>query len=207
MAHRVLLHNKWLMVFCLLFFACNASNEQADIVERKESESDRPVILVNQLDSNISNQNGVIYVKNHPFTGVLFTLNPSSKDTLSKQGYLNGLEHGEWRKWYPQHQLRESRFFKNGKKEGVYTIYWENGKKQLEYHFLNDEYEGICREWNEAGRLTKEMQYVKGHEEGSQKWWYDNGKIKANYVIINGRRFGLLGTKNCINVSDSIFKK
>jgi hypothetical protein len=38
-----------------------------------------------------------------------------------------------------------------------------------------------------------------------QTWWYDNGKVKSNYRIIEGRRFGLLGTKNCINVSDSIF--
>jgi antitoxin component YwqK of YwqJK toxin-antitoxin module len=51
------------------------------------------------------------------------------------------------------------------------------------------------------------LNYQKGHEEGEQKWWYDNGKIKANYIIKDGRRYGLLGTKNCINVSDSIFKK
>jgi antitoxin component YwqK of YwqJK toxin-antitoxin module len=44
-----------------------------------------------------------------------------------------------------------------------------------------------------------------GQEEGSQKLWYDNGKIRANYVIIKGKRYGLLGTKNCKNVSDSIF--
>jgi antitoxin component YwqK of YwqJK toxin-antitoxin module len=54
--------------------------------------------------------------------------------------------------------------------------------------------------------LVKQMNYLKGHEEGPQKWWYDNGKIKANYIIQDGRRFGLLGTKNCINVTDSIFK-
>jgi antitoxin component YwqK of YwqJK toxin-antitoxin module len=51
------------------------------------------------------------------------------------------------------------------------------------------------------------MNYKKGHEDGQQQWWYDNGKIKANYIIKNGRRYGLRGTKKCINVSDSIFKK
>ena len=49
------------------------------------------------------------------------------------------------------------------------------------------------------------MNYVKGHEEGSQKMYYDNGKIRSNYTIIAGRRYGLLGTKNCVNVADSVF--
>jgi antitoxin component YwqK of YwqJK toxin-antitoxin module len=55
------------------------------------------------------------------------------------------------------------------------------------------------------GKLIHLANYKNGQEEGTQKLWYDNGKIRANYVIKNGKRYGLLGTKNCINVSDSIF--
>jgi antitoxin component YwqK of YwqJK toxin-antitoxin module len=51
------------------------------------------------------------------------------------------------------------------------------------------------------------MHYKKGYEEGLQQFYYDNGKVKANYFMKAGRRYGLLGTKNCVNVSDSIFKK
>ena len=32
----------------------------------------------------------------------------------------------------------------------------------------------------------------------------NNPYEEINYVIKNNRRYGLLGTKNCINVSDSI---
>ncbi|MEI6264615.1 MAG: toxin-antitoxin system YwqK family antitoxin [Sphingobacteriia bacterium] len=207
MEHQAQLLNRWLVGFCLLFFACNPSNKEQDKAVRSEKPAYRTILLVNQSDSSIRNQNGILYQKNQLFTGRIYGLYPSSADTAAIQEFENGLENGEWKKWYPGHQIKEIRFFENGKKIGLYTIYWENGKKQLEYHFVNDEYEGLCREWNEAGNITREMNYVKGHEEGSQKWWYDNGKIKANYVIINGRRFGLLGTKNCVNVSDSIFKK
>jgi antitoxin component YwqK of YwqJK toxin-antitoxin module len=202
MVHQAQLLNKLFIVCCIIFIGCkNPANEQSI------HETTQPSLLVNQLDSSFINQNGIILWHEKPFTGRIFALYPSSADTAATQEFINGLENGEWKKWYPGHQIKEIRFFDNGKKVGVYTIYWENGNKQLEYHFVNDEYEGLCREWNEAGNLTRGMNYVKGHEEGSQKWWYDNGKIKANYVIINGRRFGLLGTKNCINVSDSIFKK
>ena len=47
------------------------------------------------------------------------------------------------------------------------------------------------------------MNYYNGKEQGSQKVWYNNGKIKSNYVVKDGRRYGLLGTKNCTNVKDT----
>ena len=37
-----------------------------------------------------------------------------------------------------------------------------------------------------------------------QQFWYNDGEIKSNYIIKNKRRYGLLGTKNCVNVSNSI---
>ena len=150
--------------------------------------------------------NGIMFSNNQPFTGSLYSFYPGTRDTMEISGWLEGKENGSWKKFFPNKMLKENREFANGAKVGVYTAWWENGKKQLEYQFGNDEYEGICREWNRSGILIKEMNYVKGHEVGSQKMFYDNGKVRSNYVVLNGRRFGLLGSKNCTNVSDSIFK-
>jgi antitoxin component YwqK of YwqJK toxin-antitoxin module len=129
---------------------------------------------------------------------------PNSNDTASVISHINGLEHGEWRKYYPSGQLMENRYFKNGIKVGIMRNWWENGRLQSEYIFIDGEYNGTCREWNNDGLLVREMNYVKGYESGSQKQWYDNGSYRSNYVILDGRRYGLLGTKNCINVSDSL---
>ncbi len=120
--------------------------------------------------------------------------------------FVNNLTWAEWKKYYEGGKIKETRRFSLGKKTGDYIAWWPNGSKQLHYFFIDDEYEGNCKEWNEKGLLTKDMNYKKSKEEGLQRWWYDNGKIKANYFIKGGRRYGLLGTKNCINVSDSIFK-
>ena len=51
----------------------------------------------------------------------------------------------------------------------------------------------------------EEFNYKMGREFGSQKVWYLDGKIKSNYIIKNNRRYGLLGTKNCTNVSEEVF--
>jgi antitoxin component YwqK of YwqJK toxin-antitoxin module len=203
MAHQVQFLNKILTGSLLFLLGCNATVEEQkvkpEIVAGKE-------ISLSSTDAGLYRVNGIVYRKNSPYTGSIITLFPGTSDTSLIERFLAGKEHGVWRKFYLSHRLKETRLFRDGKKVGDLIIYWENGNRQLHYVFDNDEYEGICREWNEAGMLTREMGYHLGHEAGAQKWWYDNGKIKSNYIISNGRRFGLLGTKNCVNVTDSIFK-
>lgn len=99
----------------------------------------------------------------------------------------------------------EYREFRNEMKNGRQVAYWDNGKKRFEFVAINDAYEGELKEWDYNGKLFHLAHYINGQEEGVQKLWYENGKIRANYIVLNGRRFGLLGTKNCRNVSDSIF--
>ena len=79
--------------------------------------------------------------------------------------------------------------------------------KKFEFVANDDTYEGEMKQWNVDEQLIHLANFKNGQEEGSQKLWYDNGKIRANYVIIKGKRYGLLGTKNCRNVSDSIIVK
>jgi len=183
-----------LLVFGMLC-GCDAPRKQQIVTEK----------IVNAETATLNNVNGLLMENGAPFSGTLFTFFTDTKDTASLASYLDGKEHGEWRKYYPNHQLKEKRYFKNSQKTGDFTAWWANGKKQLHYFFVDDEYQGTCKEWNEDGRLVKIMNYDRGYEEGAQQWWYDNGKIKANYIIKDGRRFGLLGTKNCVNVTDSIF--
>ncbi|QNA45964.1 toxin-antitoxin system YwqK family antitoxin [Lacibacter sediminis] len=193
------LHSKInLLCLIMILFGCSKP-------EKKEAKTTSSLVL-NMNDARISNKNGIIYFNDQLFSGVIFSLYPSTTDTAASASYLNGKEHGRWVKYYPDRKLYEQRSFENGKKTGVLETWWPNGNKQTHYIFANDEYEGTCREWSSDGLLVKEMNYLKGYEEGSQRWWYDNGKIKANYIIKQGRRYGLLGTKNCMNVSDSIFK-
>ena len=163
--------------------------------------------IICNTDISLISVNGIVYKTDKLFTGTVYSLYPNDNDTAELKVYLNGRENGQWKKLCPDGSLKEKREFEYGKKTGEYIAFWENGNKMLDYFFENDEYEGTCREWNSEGILIKEMNYKKGYEDGSQKMFYDNGKVRSNYMIINGRRFGLLGTKNCVNVSDSVFNK
>lgn len=155
---------------------------------------------------HLENRNGIVYQGQMPFSGRVFELD-DRQDTVAVYGFLNGKEHGPWKRFHANGKLEELRSFQEGVKTGTLARWWPNGQLQFQCTFQRGEYEGPLKEWNESGQLVQEMHYRDGHEEGSQKMFYDNGKVRSNYVVKDGRRLGLLGTKNCINVPDSVFGK
>lgn len=154
----------------------------------------------------LENKDGIVYHENIPFTGIVYELN-EAKDTVFLFGFYQGKRHGKWINFYSNGQKAEERFYDNGTKINTLKRWYENGQLQLQCKFIEGEYDGNYQEWYPNGQLYKDMHYKNGYEEGPQKMYYDNGKIRSNYVQKNGKRIGLLGTKNCVNVSDSIFKK
>ncbi len=108
------------------------------------------------------------------------------------------------KKYFPSGQIREIRHSRNGVRQGLQIAFWENGKKRFEYTAVNDAYEGELKEWAENGQLFHLAHYKNGQEDGVQKMWHQNGKIRSNFVIIKGRRYGLLGTKNCKNINEKL---
>lgn len=146
-----------------------------------------------------------LYYNQEKYSGCLFDLNEKTLDTLLLSFFSEGQLHGTQKKWYAKNKLLEIREYQFGRKNGKQLSFWENGNKRFEFVAVNDACEGELNEWDENGNLIHLAHFRNGQEEGEQKMWYENGKIRANYIIKDGRRYGLLGTKNCKNVSDSIF--
>jgi len=191
---------KKLPFISFVFFLCACSNGKKEKIVIQKSV---PKIYMELNTVGLEKIQDVVYYNSRRFDGYVYEMY-NSKDTSFVKSYLNGLEEGTHKKWYPNKQLFEERFYRNGKKEGIHKAWWDNGNKQYEYQISNDEYTGEFKEWNQDGRLIKFFHYKNGQEEGSQKLFYENGSIRSNYVIVKGRRFGLLGTKNCRNVKKSL---
>jgi antitoxin component YwqK of YwqJK toxin-antitoxin module len=191
MAHPEQFLNKLIIIVALLMLSCNSS--------KQIKPGDVPNVYVNAGDASLHQHEGVLYSNQQPYSGYTFETFKNG-DTAKVTPYLNGKEEG-WRKgYYPNKQLAEERFYKQGKKEGAHKAWWPNGSLKFEYHFINDEHDGELKEWFSNGKLSRLFHYVKGHEDGSQKMWWENGDIRANYVIKEGKRFGLIGQKLCRNV-------
>ncbi|WP_185716186.1 toxin-antitoxin system YwqK family antitoxin [Larkinella knui] len=165
-----------------------------------------PVHYLDAAQIQIHTRNGVHYTGKIPLSGVLFSVD-NQGDTVFKVPFREGKENGVAKFFYPKNRLREERIFVNGWKEGTHRGWYENGRLRFEYRFRDDEFDGSYREWFPNGKRFRNMNYEKGQEAGVQQIWYSSGKIKTNYLIKDDRRYGLLGTKNCKNVVDSVFRK
>ncbi|GAB4022102.1 toxin-antitoxin system YwqK family antitoxin [Spirosoma koreense] len=186
MGRRVPGRNKWLGLLAGAWIACQPSPEVNHYIDARTVQ--------------IESREGSSFIQNKPITGVLFSINTQG-DTLFRVPFFGGKENGKALFFYPGNRIREERFFVNGWKEGTHRGWYENGRPMFEYHFHDDLFESSYREWFPNGKLFRNMHYEKGQESGVQQSWSVTGTIKMNYVIKNDRRYGLLGTKNCRNIS------
>ncbi|MBD0403934.1 toxin-antitoxin system YwqK family antitoxin [Flammeovirga sp. EKP202] len=197
MERQVLQPTNFILLLFIFLFSCAP--------QKHENKKVLSLEMVNAQEVMTKSSKGIFYVNGKRFSGMIYWTYPNGTDTLRVRRYHDGEKEGKWVKYYPNNILEEVRYYKEGKKEGEQIGYYPNGKIRFITNFQNDLYEGNAKAWTGSGRLIRNQNYHIGKEEGVQQVWYDNGKIKANYVIKEGRRFGLLGTKNCINVSDETF--
>lgn len=162
-----------------------------------------PNVLANaDTDSTLRFENGLLRQQNKPFSGYVVSYYSFQKLRL-KEAYLSGKAEKIHQKWYENGQMQEQRGYLNNHKHGIHRGWWANGKLKFEYRFADDVATGVHQEWYDNGQLFTRLTYDKqGQPEGSQQMWYNTGQIKANYVVKNGRRFGLLGAKGCMGENE-----
>lgn len=164
-------------------------------------DSDQNLMQISLSNSQIEIENGIVYFKKDPFSGQLIDSFPKGGLKL-EQPYMNGRKEGLETRWYPNQQIMSLRRYQKGTKVGKHQAWWQNGNNKFSYQFNElGYYNGPNLEWFETGQLAKSFNYVDGQEAGSQKLFLVDGSIKANYQVVNGERFGLIGLKRCYTVS------
>jgi len=194
------MNKHYLILFILLLFSCKKKDAKTNF-----EITETPKIYHLKTSQDFDLKYDRLFLNHKEYSGFVYELSKNQKDTLSVEGYLNGILNGISKQYYPNGQLMESRHYKKGEKHGKQIAFWENSNKRFEFTAVHDVYEGELKEFSIEGKLFHLATFKNGQEEGTQKMWYENGKIRANYVMRNGKRYGLLGTKNCKNVSDSVF--
>lgn len=190
------------LVNLLIVVACSA-------VRKEETVTNSFMIkrLYYKADSvKVMNKQGVSYTNDNLANGYIIRLNPAH-DTIMLTGYVNGKKQGRCYTRFPNRRYQSVEHFINGKAEGRQQKWWENGQLKYEAYFKNDVFDGRLLEWNPNGVLMRDNHYQNGQEAGRQKMWYDNGKLRANYIVKDGRTYGLTGTMNCSNAIENQHSK
>jgi len=147
--------------------------------------------------------NGVLFLNSKPFKGILLSYHENGTKK-SEIRYKKGKKYGMEKKWYKNGKIKMERQYFNGMKVNVHKGWWENEKLKYRYIFDNNgRYDGKVEEWYVNGQKLKEFNYTMGIENGEQKLWDLDGNIIANYDVINGERYGLIGLKKCFTVIEN----
>ena len=98
---------------------------------------------------------------------------------------------------WPNGLIRRESTFAGNALDGVSRGWYEDGAPQFVYFYRRGLSEGEQRQWYRTGQIYTAFTHRAGHEAGQQRMWNPDGTIRSNYVIKDGKRFGLIGALGC----------
>ena len=121
----------------------------------------------------------------------------------------DGKKEGKWADWYENGHKKQETTFKDGKLDGLVTAWYENGQKSSTINYgIYDNWE--ITEWYENGQKRLEGNYKDGKQDGLWTYWYENGPKKEEGTWKDGKQDGKhtqwdeKGIKTVIDYDNSI---
>lgn len=116
------------------------------------------------------------------------------KHKRSEGKFVNGFEDGEWKFWHENGNIKEISNYRNGKRHGKVTIFYENGSRQNEGFFKRNLPDSIYSEWypcsgckaGEDGNLKITGLYDEKVKNGLWLFYFPDGKKFKEEKYING---------------------
>ncbi len=153
-----------------------------------------------RADQRLVRKGGQLWSADRPVQGELLSYH-SNGCLSAREYYRDGRLHEIQYTFYADGQLASRRPHLDGKKIGTHYGWWPNGRMKFIYEFEDGAYHGAVREWTPEGKPYKIFNYAKGQEQGTQQLFRSDGSLQANYVVKEGRRYGLIGRKMCRTVT------
>ena len=141
--------------------------------------------------NNITERNGV-YIKeisDEIVNGEVFQVVDDMKVPIGKM--KNGKKDGLWTSWYENGQKESEETFKDGKRDGLGTWWYENGQKKDEFTWKDGKVDGTWKWYWSNGTKMKEGNWKDSKLDGLCIEWYENGRKKIKGINKDGRRDGL----------------
>ena len=90
--------------------------------------------------------------------------------------YKDGKKDGLVTWWYENGQMEQEVTYKDGVKDGLWTSWFENGQKDYESTYKDGERDGLVTQWYVNGQMSFKGTYKDG-EVISEKYWNDDGSV------------------------------
>ena len=134
--------------------------------------------------------------KYHPDTNELYSgkvfKNRMGGEKDFEGSYKDGKKDGLWTVWYENGQKKEEGTYKDGESDGLVTSWYENGQKKYEGNYKQDALgngipDGLVTSWYENGQKKYEAKYKDGKKDGLWTVWYEDGEKKSEAKYKDGK--------------------
>lgn len=97
---------------------------------------------------------------------------------------------GEQSKWFQSGQLMSVVNFSNGKYDGTFRTFYENGSPHQAYSYDEGVLDGDYSDWYPNANKQTEYNYTDGKKNGKCKLWYENGQPMEEVIYFKDSREG-----------------
>ena len=144
---------------------------------------------------------------NEPYWGPVFSLheNGQKKEEVTiKDGKPNGVG----TVWYINGNKEYEKTFKDGKEDGLEIGWYINGNKKYEKTIKDGKPDGLWTGWYINGNKEYEKTFKDGKKDGLWNSWYENGQKKEELTFKDGKEDGLwtFWNENGQKKSESTYK-
>jgi antitoxin component YwqK of YwqJK toxin-antitoxin module len=154
-----------LAISFLVITGCSDNIEEIEPSEITEVE--------NKDGARIKIENGKLQNKGH----ILFFTNGNEVEPLT----------GKTFNYHKNGQKKLEVNFKNGKRDGLGTLWLDNGQKSSEDNCKDGKLDGLVTNWFDNGQKSSEATYKDGKEYGLVTTWFENGQKSSEAIYKDGK--------------------
>lgn len=114
-----------------------------------------------------------------------------NKNVVSEGKEINKLREGQWKYYHKSSKtIMTLENYKNGKLDGVRTVYYPSGKIVDETIYKNGLKEGVYKKYSETGIVLENSFFKNGEYDGESIYKDPNDQVIARGMFKNGKKVG-----------------
>jgi len=141
------------------------------------------------VNSNFQKEMEVFLFNNNWDGSIIFLYEDNQK--YGSGQYKNGKRNGRWSWWYENGRNKEIIYWESGKKVGSYKKWYENGKLASKIYYDDDKKNGFASAWYINGVKKYEGIYRQGLMDGRWIYWDQNNRIQNEENYEYGLKSGI----------------
>lgn len=115
-----------------------------------------------------------------------------NKNKVSEGKVIGKNYEGEWKYYHKASKvLMTTENYKNGKLEGLRTVFYPNAKIAEEITYVNGQKEGIYKKYGQNGIILEKTTYKNNQYNGDAVFYDSDGLVASEGKFLNGKKAGI----------------